>query len=218
MVCGTVGQSPGHFIEACRRAGGTNVLSIVHYPHPALAHGSKPLRRVDAELRGMIREMFDLMYGAQGIGLAANQVALPYRLFVLNLTGSAEHPDQEWVFLNPVISQRKGSGEAEEGCLSLPSLYAQVRRPEAITIEAYGLDGREIKLSVDGLFARAAQHELDHLDGVLFIDRLTPAARAEIQDEVEEFEIEFAARRARGEVPGDREIAQELRRLESLRT
>ena len=78
--------------------------------------------------------MFDLMYEAKGIGLAANQVDLPYRLFVLNLTGDAAEADQEQVFINPVLSDPKGSAEAEEGCLSLPGLYAQVRRPETITV------------------------------------------------------------------------------------
>ncbi len=100
-------------------------MRIIQFPHPTLRRVSKPLRRVDDELRHIVREMFDLMYEAKGIGLAANQVDLPYQLFVLNLSGDPAEPDAEQVFLNPVLSQPKGTAEAEEGCLSLPGLYAR---------------------------------------------------------------------------------------------
>jgi peptide deformylase len=179
---------------------------------------SKPLRRVDDELRRIVREMFELMYDAKGIGLAANQVDLPYRLFVLNLAGDPAESAEEQVFINPVLSQPKGSTEGEEGCLSLPGLYAQVRRPEQITINAYDLTGQEVELAAEGLLARAAQHETDHLDGVLFIDRLSPTARLTLKDSLEEFEIEFADRRHRGEIPDDARISARLAELEELRT
>lgn len=195
-----------------------HVLEIVHYPHPVLRHVSKPLKRVDDELRAMIREMFDLMYQAKGIGLAANQVALPYRMFVLNVTGDPEQAEQELVFLNPVISRHKGSAEAEEGCLSLPGLYAQVKRPESVRVSAYNLSGQEIQLDADGLLARAVQHEVDHLDGVLFVERLSPTARLEVKESLEEFEVDFASRRGRGEIPSDEAIAREVQRLERQRT
>lgn len=194
------------------------MLQIVHYPHPALAHKSRPLKRVDDELRDMLRRMFDLMYEAKGIGLAANQVALPYRMFVLNLTGDPNQPDEERVFLNPVVSRHKGNAEAEEGCLSLPGLYAQVKRPESVRLNAYNLAGEEVALDIDGLFARAVQHEVDHLDGVLFIDRLSPTARMAVADEVHEFELNFESRRESGEIPDAATIAAELARLEDLRT
>src|SRR5689334_13698119 len=145
-------------------------LRIIQYPHPTLRHVSKPLKRVDAELHAIVREMFDLMYAANGIGLAANQVDLPYRLFVVNLQSDPEVTDQEHVFLNPVLTSRKGNAEAEEGCLSLPGLYADVKRPERVTLNAYNLAGEEVTMELDGLFARAVQHEIDHLDGILFID------------------------------------------------
>jgi peptide deformylase len=193
-------------------------LRIIQFPHPTLRRVSKPLRRVDDELRRIVREMFDLMYQAKGIGLAANQVDLPYRLFVLNLNPDEAAPEDEQVFINPVLSQPKGSSESEEGCLSLPGLYAQVRRPEQITINAYNLAGEEVEESVDGLFARAAQHETDHLDGVLFIDRLSSTARMALKDSLEEFEIEFADRRHRGEIPDDERISARLAELEELRT
>lgn len=193
-------------------------MRIIQFPHPTLRRVSKPLRRVDDELRQIVRNMFDLMYQAKGIGLAANQVDLPYRLFVLNLTGEASEADEEMVFINPVLSDPKGTAEAEEGCLSLPGLHAHVRRPETITVTAYDLSGQEIEETVDGLFARAVQHETDHLNGVLFIDRLSPMARLALKDDLEDFEIEFADRRQRGEIPDDERISARLAELEELRT
>ena len=119
------------------------MLRIVKYPHPALRHKSKPLRRVDAELKKIVREMFELMYEQKGIGLAANQVGLPYRMLVLNLEGDPA-TGVEHVLLNPVIVRRSGTAEAEEGCLSFPEIYAQVKRSEKIVISAYNLEGAEV--------------------------------------------------------------------------
>src|SRR5580692_3669220 len=96
------------------------VMQIVSYPHPALRWKSKPIVRIDADLKQMVRAMFDLMYATNGIGLAANQVAMPLRLFIMNATGSAAESAAEHVFINPEIVRRKGSAEGEEGCLSLP--------------------------------------------------------------------------------------------------
>jgi peptide deformylase len=193
-------------------------VRIVHYPHPTLRHVSKPLQRVDAELKTMVRQMFDLMYEANGIGLAANQVDLPYRLFVMNITGDAKETEQEQVFINPVIHLRKGMEEAEEGCLSLPGIYADVKRPDAIRVTAYGIDGREFSCDLQGLAARAVQHEVDHLDGVLFIDRLSPTSLMAIKEAITELEVEFASRRNRREIPTDQDIALRLAELESART
>jgi len=193
-------------------------LRIIQYPHPTLRRLSKPLTRVDDELRRIVAEMFELMYEAKGIGLAANQVDLPYRMFILNLEGNPSKPELERVFLNPVLSHPKGSSEAEEGCLSLPGLYAQVKRPERVTITAYDLSGSEVQETIDGLFSRAAQHETDHLDGTLFIDRLSPTAKADLRETLEDFEIEFDDRRQRGEIPDDQQIAARWAELEALRT
>jgi peptide deformylase len=192
-------------------------LQIIKYPHPTLRHVSKPLKRVDAELHRIIRQMFDLMYEAKGIGLAANQVDLPYRFFLLNLESDPNSPEKEHVFINPVLSGRKGMVEAEEGCLSLPGLYADVKRPETVTLNAYTPAGQEVTMALDGLFARAVQHEVDHLDGVLFIDRLSLTGGLDVKDVVEEFEIDFSGRRQRGEIPDDAEIARRLAELERLR-
>jgi len=193
-------------------------LQIIQYPHPTLRHVSKPLKRVDKELHAAVREMFDLMYAANGVGLAANQVDLPYRLFIINLQAEASAADQEHVFLNPVLTSRKGNAEGEEGCLSLPGLYAEVKRPERVVLNAYNLAGQEVTMELDGLFARAVQHEIDHLDGILFIDRLSPTGEITVKDALLEFEEQFAGHRQRGEIPDDEAIAKRLAELEKMRT
>lgn len=193
-------------------------LHIVHFPHPALRHLSKPLRRVDAELVAMIGEMFDLMYAHKGVGLAANQVNLPYRVFVANPEGDRQRKDQEFVFINPVVGQPKGSAEAEEGCLSIPGLYAQVKRPERVRISAFNLHGDEVTMDLDGLFGRIVQHETDHLDGKMFVDRLGPTSQADVRPTLEEFALVYTSRQERGEIPSDNEVRERLSALEALRT
>lgn len=184
-------------------------MVIVTYPHPTLRRVSKTIRRVDADLQRVISEMFQLMYASRGIGLAANQVNLPLRLFVMNLEGE-QGKGEEMVFLNPVLSNPKGSEVKEEGCLSLPELYADVERPKQIRIRAYGLDGQEIRADVSGMFARCAQHEVDHLDGVLFTDRVKPEDMVEVQPVLDKFQADFTTQRAAGTIPSDPEIAAEL--------
>ena len=105
------------------------MLRIVPYPHPALRYPSRPVTRIDDDLRSKIRAMFDLMYESKGVGLAANQIALPYRFFILNVTADPEQKDKEQVFINPEIVKRHASIEDEEGCLSFPGLYSKVRAP-----------------------------------------------------------------------------------------
>lgn len=196
----------------------TSTLQIVHFPHPALRHLSKPLRRVDAELVSMIQEMFELMYSHKGVGLAANQVNLPYRIFVANPEGDRQRKDKEYVFINPVLSQTKGSAEAEEGCLSIPGLYADVKRPERVTISAFNLQGEEVTMELDGLFGRIVQHETDHLDGRLFVDRLSPTSQMDVRPTLEEFSLVYTSRQERGEIPSDDEVRARLQALEALRT
>jgi peptide deformylase len=193
-------------------------VRIIKYPHPALRHKSKPLVRVDAELKRVVREMLDLMYDNRGVGLSANQVDLPYRLFVINPEGDPAATDCEFVFINPVISKRSGTAEAEEGCLSFPDIFAPVKRSETIQISAYNLKGEEVQYNLKDLFARAAQHENDHLDGVLFIDRLTTGNLLAIKQELAELELEFQGDRQRGLIPGDSQIATRLAELEAMRT
>ena len=188
-------------------------MEIVQYPHPTLRYKSKPIKRVDAELKAIVKEMFELMYDARGIGLVANQVDLPLQLFILNLT--SEPDGEELVFINPVISAPKGVSEAEEGCLSIVGVNANVTRPEQIHVTGYDLSGNEIDQTVDGLFARAVQHEVDHLQGVLFIDRVKESAQKQVEHDVEEFVIDFENKRATGEIPDDETIMKKLAEFEA---
>jgi peptide deformylase len=189
-------------------------MQIVSYPHPALRWKSKAVVRIDVDLKQMVRAMFDLMYATNGIGLAANQVAMPLRLFIMNATGSAAESAAEQVFLNPEIVRRKGSVEAEEGCLSLPGLYGQVRRSEKIVVNAFDLEGREFEMDLEDLEARVVQHENDHIDGVLFIDRMTEVARRELDPRIADFEAQFRRQQASGTIPPDDAIERTLRSLE----
>jgi peptide deformylase len=193
-------------------------LQIIHYPHPTLRHPSKPLKRVDADLRNLIAEMFELMYEHEGVGLAANQVDLPYRLFIANPEGKADAKESEFVFINPVLSGGRGQEEDDEGCLSIPGVYAPVTRNATIKVEAYDLAGNQIAFEAEGLMARILQHETDHLDGTLFIDRLGPTQLAAVRDELEEFELEFQSRCETGEIPKADQMAIRLTDLERLRT
>ena len=192
-------------------------LQIVHYPHPTLRHKSKPVRRVDAELVRMVREMFALMYASNGIGLAANQVDLPLRLFIVNLSAKSDE-GEEFVFINPVLSKPKGNEESEEGCLSFPELYGPVTRPKLITVHAYNLRGAEVRMNLNGMLARVVQHEYDHLDGTVFVDRMTPTARAKAQPVLDEFELGFRSLRQTGAMPGDDVIASRLAQWEQRYT
>ena len=166
----------------------------------------------------IVREMFELMYAAKGIGLAANQVDLPYRLFIINLESDPSAKQNELVFINPVLRSPHGMDEAEEGCLSLPNLYGDVRRPERVILNAFNLSGEEVTMELDGLFARAVQHEIDHLDGILFIDRLSSTGLLDIKPSLIAFEDQFLGQRERGEIPGDAVIAARWAELERLRT
>ena len=162
----------------------------------------------------MIAQMFELMYAHEGVGLAANQVDLPYRFFISNSQGDPEVKEAEQVFINPVLKGGKGN---DEGCLSIPGVSAPVERKERIIIEAYNLAGESLEVEVEGLLARIVQHETDHLDGRLFIDRLATAHRAELRSALEEFEIEFQSLQSRGDIPDNDHIAARLSELESAR-
>lgn len=188
-------------------------LKIINFPHPTLRHASRPVRRLDAELRATIRRMFELMYEANGIGLAANQVDMPLRFFICNLAAKPEE-GEEHVFLNPVLSKPKGSVEQEEGCLSLPGVYAPVVRPEKVHLEAYRLSGEEVQVDLDGMMSRVVQHEVDHLDGVLFTDRLSTTHEINVKPALEELQWAFDSRRRSGEIPDTEAIAAEWERIE----
>lgn len=144
-------------------------LRIVYYPAPVLRQRAREIPEVNDTVRAVAARMLELMRQADGVGLACPQVGLPWRMFVANARAEGE-PDR--VYINPVLRDPEGAIEPqEEGCLSLPRIYGDVWRPPAITIEATDLNGERFTLTADGMLARVWQHETDHLDGRLIIDR-----------------------------------------------
>ncbi len=188
-------------------------LQIINYPHPTLRHVSKPLKKVDKLVRSWIQQMFELMYEAKGIGLAANQVDLPFQMFVINPQGDRA-TGSEMVFINPVIKSSKGSSRAEEGCLSIPSVYGEVSRPAQIHVTGFDHLGNPIDLVADGLLARVIQHEYDHLQGTLFIDRMDPNDRRTLADRLYEFELELQTFQSSGKLADNRAIKERIDALE----
>ncbi len=184
-------------------------VNLIYFPHPTLVYKSKPIARVDENLPKLISRMFDLMYEHRGVGLAANQVNVPLRLFVANPSGTRGE-GEEFAFLNPTISRQKGSEEAEEGCLSLPGVNAMVKRSKHLHLSAYDLQGREVEIDCEGYLARIIQHEIDHLDGVMFIDRLDPTKARAVEEDVEDLIVEFESKKRTGGFPSDAELNEEL--------
>lgn len=153
----------------------TQQLGIVIYPDPALRRRAAPLERIDDSVRAVARRMHVLMREAGGVGLAAPQVGLAWRMFVANVTGE---PEDARVFINPALREPTRQTEPyEEGCLSLPHVTGEITRPRGITIDALDEHGRSVTLIAEGLEARVWQHEYDHLEGVLIIDRMPRADR-----------------------------------------
>ncbi len=190
-------------------------ISIVTFPHPALRYEAKAIRKVDAQLRAIVDRMFELMYEHRGVGLAATQIALPLRLFVMNASGE-KGKGTERVFLNPVVSKPRSNDEAEEGCLSLPNVHGNVIRAKTVRVNAYDLSGNEIDEDASGFDARVIQHETDHLDGTLFIDRLKEGAEVEIEDEVESLVTDFRSKQRTESIANDDELLKALLEWEAI--
>jgi len=186
------------------------LLRIVTYPHPALRYESVPVTRIDDALRAKVRAMFDLMYEHKGVGLAANQVGLPFRFFVLNIAADPEQAAREQVFINPEIVKRHSQVEWEEGCLSFPGLYGKVKRARRVRVRAFDLAGSPIEVEADELLGVAIQHETDHLSGRLHIDHFDQATRAVAAGKLKEWEAAFRQEQAEGKVSGDDEIRRQL--------
>lgn len=158
------------------------ILDILHFPDPRLRQRALEVERVDASLRALIDDMFATMYQAPGIGLAATQVNVHQRLLVIDVS---KDQDQPQVFINPEILAREGVEEMDEGCLSVPGFYERVQRAERITVRALNRDGEAFELEADGLLAVCIQHEIDHLDGKLFVDYLSQLKRQRIRKKLE---------------------------------
>ncbi len=188
-------------------------LKVINFPHPGLRYLAKPIKRVDALLKQIAVRMVELMYAHRGVGLAATQVNLPLRMFAWDPTGDP-NSGQAAVFLNPTISRARGNEEQEEGCLSLPGINANVVRSKTIHLSAYDLAGREIDQDFSGFEARILQHETDHLDGVMFIDRLTPAKLREQMEPLSVLQLDFESRQRLKQIPTEEEIMAELQSWE----
>lgn len=190
-------------------------LQIVHYPHPSLRHPAKPLSAIDRKVVQAAEAMLELMYEHRGLGLAAPQVGLPFQMFVANYAGDREQRALEGVFINPVILEKRGSMEGDEGCLSFPDLFQKVRRARTVRVQAYNLQGQLIEGEFSDLPARIWQHETDHLHGVLFIDKLGPIGKLAARAALREFEHVYRRAQQRGEIPSDPEIEKRLSDLEA---
>jgi peptide deformylase len=156
------------------------VLKVRKYGDPALRRSAAPVGEVTPELRRIIADMTETMYDEVGIGLAAPQVGISLRLIVL----SDEEGRGVQALLNPAIVDRSGEATGEEGCLSIPGVFAPVTRAARVKVEARSLDGQPLTIEARGLRARVLQHEIDHLDGVLFIDRVDPMVRDRIKRKI----------------------------------
>ncbi len=158
------------------------IRDILSYPDPRLRTVAKPVNTVDDVIRGLVDDMFDTMYEAPGIGLAATQIDVHQRVVVMDLTEDRSEPQ---VFINPEILDSGGSCKGQEGCLSIPGYYDDVPRAEWVHVRAVDQHGRTFELETDGLLAVCIQHEIDHLDGKLFIDYLSELKRKRVRKKLE---------------------------------
>ncbi len=148
------------------------IRTILHYPDKRLRVKAELVREFNDELRTLVEDMAETMYAAPGVGLAAPQLGIPLRIFVIDIANSDEPSDLR-VFINPEIVKKTGATAWEEGCLSFPGIHEEIERAETVTVRATGVDGKSFELSAKGLLAIAIQHENDHLEGVLMIDRVS---------------------------------------------
>ena len=149
-----------------------SLLPIICYPDPRLHKIARPGQAVDARVRSLIDDMFETMYDAPGVGLAAPQIGVGQRVFVIDIAGEDE-PSELLVFINPELVETSGSQTWEEGCLSFPGVSEEIKRAEQVRVRALDRDGKSFELEAEGLLAVAIQHEHDHLNGVLMIDKLS---------------------------------------------
>ncbi len=167
-------------------------LKIIHYPHPVLKQQAERIEQIDENIEQLILKMLDLMYEYKGVGLAANQVAVPLSVFVANPTGEKGN---ELVFINPEIVEELGWAEAEEGCLSVPQIYTKIRRRKRIVAVATDLSGKQFEMPAEDLLARIIQHETDHLHGKTIVERMSPIAKLANRRQLKLLEEQLAAER-----------------------
>ena len=160
-------------------------LDILYYPDPRLRVKATPVEVVDDSIRELAENMFETMYSAPGVGLAATQVNVHKRLLVIDIS---EDNDSPLCLINPEITDRQGETETEEGCLSVPGVFDLIQRAEQIEVRALGLDGKPLQMHVDGLLGVCIQHEMDHLDGKLFVDYLSMLKRRRIRKKLQKLQ------------------------------
>ena len=175
-------------------------LKIIHYPDPRLKKISAPVEKVDPQLKDLAAKMLELMREAKGVGLAAPQVGKNIRLFVMNPTGE---PNDNRVYVNPMLSDPEGDEASEEGCLSLPQINAQISRNKSMRMQAVDLEGNKIDLVESGYVARIWQHEYDHLNGVLIIDRMGLGDKMKYRKALREMEEKWDAEHPKRKPPED---------------
>jgi peptide deformylase len=166
-------------------------LEIVLWPDPVLLAGTKPVEKVDDHVRQVVAEMRRVMFELRGVGLAAPQVGVPLRLMLVCPSGE---PGQEQVLLNPQVLTADGTQVGEEGCLSFPGIYGDVARAQKVRLRYRDLDGVTREMDLDGFIARIVQHEADHLDGKVFIDKMDAKSRREAETALDELRSRFTAR------------------------
>lgn len=168
------------------------IRDILHYPDPRLRNKALPVTEFNAELKVLIDDMFETMYHDQGIGLAATQINVPQRVIVMDID---KESNGKQYFINPEIIAHEGKEKMKEGCLSVPEIWEYVERAEKIRLKAQDINGKTIELDADGLFAVCIQHEIDHLDGKLFIDYLSPLKLSLVKDKMEKIKKKLLKKR-----------------------
>jgi peptide deformylase len=174
-------------------------LPILTFPNPRLRSKAQPVLEVDARVRRLVDDMFETMYAAPGIGLAAIQVDVPLRVVVMDISDKHDSP---LCLINPEILEREGDEQMEEGCLSVPGFFETVSRAERVRVRALDRDGRPFEIDTDGLLAVCIQHEIDHLDGKLFVDYISSLKRQRIRRRLE--------KEQRDQVPTQREPRRQV--------
>jgi peptide deformylase len=174
------------------------ILNILHYPDPQLRNKAKPVAQVTDAHRRLITDMLQTMYAAPGIGLAAIQVGVAERVIVVDVS---DDNDQPLGLINPEILSKQGSEVMQEGCLSVPGVYEDVERAERIRVRALDAHGKRLEFDADGLLAVCIQHEIDHLDGKLFVDYLSDLKRQRIRKRIEKEEREREERGSQASSP-----------------
>lgn len=165
------------------------IRTILHYPDPRLRQKALPVGDITPEILKLIDDMAETMYAAPGVGLAATQIGEPHRIFLVDVAGENE-PSNLLVFINPEIVRQEGSQVGPEGCLSFPGVSEDIKRAERVRVRARGRDGATFELEADGLLAVAIQHEFDHLDGVLMIDRMGALKKRIVQRKMQKRAVE----------------------------